>query len=275
MPELPEVEFAARCLRRWARGRRVEAVELDPGARRIVRPSTPAAFARALRGAGVEDVRRIGKHLLVTLERGGAPLGLLSHLGMTGKWLRTGAAAAPPRHSRARLRLDDGRVLHYQDLRLFGRLRLVPGARFEDVPELAALGPDPLAEGIDVGRLVAALARTRLPVKVKLLDQRLLPGVGNIHAGEACFRARIDPRRPARSLSPAEVKRLAGGILASFHLTLDAEQGPGITYVEEGGANPFLVYARAGEPCPRCGRETLRRVVQAGRSTFLCPRCQR
>jgi formamidopyrimidine-DNA glycosylase len=275
MPELPEVEFAARCLRRWARGRRVDAVELDPRARRILRPATPRAFAGALRGARIEEVRRIGKHLLVTLERDGAPLGLLSHLGMTGKWLRAAGGAAPPRHSRARLRLDDGRVLHYQDLRLFGRLRLVPGARFEAVPELAALGPDPLAEGIDVARLAAALARTRLPVKVKLLDQRLLPGVGNIHAGEACFRARIDPRRPARSLSRAEAKRLAGGILASFHLTLDAEQGPEITYVEEGGANPFLVYAREGERCPRCRRETIRRVVQAGRSTFFCPRCQR
>lgn len=275
MPELPEVEFAARCLRRWARRRRIEEVELDPRARRILRPSTPAAFARALRGARVESVRRVGKHLLVTLEQGGAPLGLLSHLGMTGKWLRVSGDASAPRHSRARLRLDDGRVLHYQDLRLFGRLRLVPGARFEDVPELAALGPDPLAEGIDLARLGAALARTRLPIKVKLLDQRLLPGVGNIHAGEACFRARIDPRRPARSLAPAEVRRLADGILASFHLTLDAEQGPEITYVEEGGDNPFLVYAREGERCPRCKRETIRRVVQAGRSTFHCPRCQR
>lgn len=275
MPELPEVEFAARCLRRWSGGRRIDDVELDPRARRIFRPATPAAFARALRGARVEGVRRIGKHLLVTLEQRGAPLGLLSHLGMTGKWVRAAGDAAPPRHSRARLLLDDGRVLHYQDLRLFGRLRIVPGARFEEVAELAGLGPDPLAEGIDVARLGAALARTRLPVKVKLLDQRLLPGVGNIHAGEACFRARIDPRRPARSLSRPEVKRLADGILASFHLTLDAEKGPEITYVEEGGANPFLVYDREGERCPRCRREELRRIVQAARSTFFCPRCQR
>jgi len=110
---------------------------------------------------------------------------------------------------------------------------------------------------------------------VKLLDQRLLPGVGNIHAGEACFRARIDPRRPSRGLSRAEVKRLAEGVLASFRLTLDAERGPEITYVEEGGENPFLVYAREGEKCPRCRRETIRRIVQAQRSTFHCPRCQR
>ena len=275
MPELPEVEFAARSLRRWARGRRIEAAELDPRARRILRPATPAAFARAVAGSRVTAVGRVGKHLLVTLEKGGAPLGLVSHLGMTGKWLlQPRAGGEPPSHSRARLRLDDGRVLHYQDPRLFGRLRLVPGARFEEVPEIAALGPDPLASGIDVGRLAAALARTRLPVKVKLLDQRLLPGVGNIHAAEACFRARIDPRRPSRSLSRAEVKRLADAVLASFRMTLDAEKGPKITYVEEGGANPFLVYGRDGERCPRCRRADLRRIVQAQRSTFLCPRCQ-
>ncbi len=275
MPELPEVEFAARSLRRWARGRRIESAELDPRARRIFRPAAPAAFARAVAGARVEAIRRIGKHLLVTLDRDGAPLGLVSHLGMTGKWLLQPGGAEPPSHSRARFRLDDGRVLHYRDPRLFGRLRLVPGARFEELPEIAALGPDPLTSGIDAGRLAAALARTRLPVKVKLLDQRLLPGVGNIHAAEACFRARIDPRRTSRSLSRAEVKRLADAVLASFRMTLDAEKGPKITYVEEGGANPFLVYGRAGERCPRCRRADLRRIVQAQRSTFFCPRCQR
>ncbi len=276
MPELPEVEFAARSLRRWARGRRIEAAQLDPRARRIFRPAAPAAFARAVVGARVEAVRRIGKHLLLTLDRDGTPLGLLSHLGMTGKWLREPlAGAGPPRHSRARFQLDDGAVLHYDDPRLFGRLRLVPGARFEEIPEIAALGPDPLASGIDLDWLAAALSRTRLPVKVKLLDQRLLPGVGNIHAAEACFRARVDPRRPARSLSRAEVKRLADAVLASFRMTLDAEKGPRITYVEEGGRNPFLVYAREGERCPRCRRTDIRRVVQAQRSTFFCPRCQR
>jgi formamidopyrimidine-DNA glycosylase len=275
MPELPEVEFAARCLRRWALGRRIAAAGSDPRARRVFRPASPATFARAVTGARVEGVRRVGKHLLVTLEKDGRPLGLLSHLGMTGKWLRTaGPEGGAPDHSRARLRLDDGSVLHYQDPRLFGRLRLVPGARFEEVPEVAALGPDPLQQGIDLDRLAAALARTRLAVKVKLLDQRLLPGVGNIHAGEACFRARVDPRRRASALARAEVRRLSAAVLASFHMTLDAEQGPDITYVEEGGENPFLVYDREGERCPRCRRGRIRRIVQAGRSTYLCPRCQ-
>jgi formamidopyrimidine-DNA glycosylase len=276
MPELPEVEIAARNLRRWAQGRRIESVVADPRAKRIFRPATPRAFAVALTGARLEAIRRVGKQLLVTLDTAGGPLGLLSHLGMSGKWVRRADAEAPPSHSRARLELDDGFTLHYDDPRLFGRLRLVPEARFEEVPEVRALGPDPLEQGIDPARLTAAFARIRRPIKVTLLDQRLLPGVGNIHASEALFRARVDPRRPAASLSKAEVRRLAQAVLDSFHDTVALEDAPEITYVEEPGApNPFLVYGKEGEPCLRCHRGTIRRIVQAQRSTFFCPSCQR
>ncbi len=276
MPELPEVEIAARNLRRWALGRRIDRAESDPRASRIFRPASPRAVAGALGGARVAAISRHGKHLLVSLEKRGEPLGLLSHLGMTGKWVRRTPGEPPPPHSRARLLLDDGAVLHFNDPRLFGRLRLVPEARFDEVPEVAALGPDPLEEGIDPRRLAGALSRIRRPVKVALLDQRLVPGVGNIHASEALFRARIDPRRAASSLSAAAVGRLARSILASFRETVSLEDGPEITYVEEPGAeNPFLVYGREGERCPRCRRAALRRIVQAQRSTFFCPRCQR
>ncbi len=275
MPELPEVEIAARNLRRWTAGRRIVRVEADPRARRIFRPASPAAFARAVEGARFGEIRRVGKQLMLRLEKDGAPLGLLSHLGMTGKWLRRAAGDAPTRFSRARLALDDGAVLHYDDLRLFGRLRVAPGARFEDVSEVAGLGPDPLDEGVDPGRLADALARSRLPVKVRIMDQRLLPGVGNIYASEALFRARVDPRREARALTRAEVRRLAGAIPAAMREGIARQESPEIAYVEEGGENPFLVYAREGERCPRCGRAELRRIVQAQRSTFFCPRCQR
>jgi formamidopyrimidine-DNA glycosylase len=279
MPELPEVEIAARNLRSWTRGRRIEDAEAEAQAKRIFRPGRPSAFARALSGRRVVDVRRIGKHILVRLEdaaSGGEPLGLLSHLGMTGKWVRRARGEPPPSHSRARLRLDDGATLHYRDPRLFGRLRLVPGARFEEVPEVAALGPDPLEHGIDVPRLAAALARRKIAVKVAMLDQAVLPGVGNILASEALFRSRVDPRRGASSLSRAEVKRLAAAVLDAVKETIAREEGPEVSYVEEGTAeNPFLVYAREGERCPRCRRETIHRVVQGQRSTFFCPRCQK
>jgi len=275
VPELPEVEIAARNLRRWARGRRLLRVEADRAARRIFRPGTPRAFAAALEGGRVLEVARRAKNLLVTLERRGERTGLLSHLGMTGKWVRREPGDEPPLHSRARLHLRGGAVLHYDDPRLFGRLRVVPGARFDELRELAALGPDPLADGIDGSRLAALLSRTGRAVKVALLDQRILPGVGNIHASEALFLARIDPRRPARSLSRREVERLGRAVLTSFRRTLREEDGPEVTYLEEAGAeNPFSVYAREGESCPRCRSGVLRRIVQAQRSTYYCPRCQ-
>ncbi len=276
MPELPEVEIAARNLRRWAKGRRVGEVEIDPRARRIFRPATPEAFAAGLAGHRVARVDRHGKQLLLTLDGPGGRLGLLSHLGMTGKWLRRGPGEEEPSHSRVRLRLDSGAVLHYRDPRLFGRLRLVPGARFDEVPELEALGPDPLRDGVDAAALAGELARSRRPIKVALLDQSLLAGVGNIYASEALFRARVDPRRPARDLSPAEVRRLAKALVEAMEESLARQEGPEIRYVEEPGAeNPFLVYGKAGEPCPRCRRAAVVRAVQAQRSTFYCPRCQR
>jgi formamidopyrimidine-DNA glycosylase len=277
MPELPEVEIAARNLRAWTKGRGIDAVDADRGARYVFRPAGPAAFARALAGAHFRSIRRIGKNLLVSLEKERAPLGLLAHLGMTGKWLRRDdAKGEAPRFSRARFHLDDGTVLHFCDMRLFGRLRVVPGARFEEVPEIAALGPDPIEQGIDRGRLHEGLSRSKLPVKVRILDQRLLPGVGNIQASEALFRARIDPRRRSESLSRREAGALADAVLASVRESIAREEGPEITYVEEPGSeNPFLVYDREGERCPRCRRAAIARVVQAQRSTFFCPRCQR
>ena len=275
MPELPEVEIAGRNLSRWAQGRRIVAVATDPRALRIFRPGSRAAFARALAGATLVSVDRRGKHLLVTLTAGaGRPVGLWSHLGMTGKWvLRAGSDPSPP-HARVRLDLDDGRALHYLDPRLFGRQRIVPGADFGALPELAALGPDPVHDGIDPARLGERLRATRRPVKVALLDQAVLAGVGNIHASESLFAARIDPRRRGGSLDEGEVRRLARAIAASLRRGIESQDGPEIAYVEEGGENPFRVYARDGERCPRCRSERIRRVVQAQRSTFHCPRCQ-
>jgi formamidopyrimidine-DNA glycosylase len=194
---------------------------------------------------------------------------------MTGKWLRRKDGDPPTRFSRVKLRLDDGSVLHFDDLRLFGRLRVVPGGRFEEVPEVAALGRDPLEAGIDAAALGEALARSRLPVKVRIMDQAVVAGVGNIYASEACFRARIDPRRKGPSLSRAEVALLAKAIVAAMREGIERQEGPEITYVEEGGENPFHVYAREGERCPRRDGGTIRRIVQAGRSTFFCASCQK
>lgn len=281
MPELPEVEVAARNLRRWGAKKTIRAVRADQRAARIFRPATPKAV-EGLAGARLVSVDRRGKNLLLTLERGrGDRLGVWSHLGMTGKWLRRAAAGPAPPATRVELDLAGARLC-YVDRRMFGRFRLVPGARFDELPEIAALGPDPLRDGIDADQFAARLARLRAPIKVALLDQTLLAGVGNIQASESLFRARIDPRRPARALSAAEVRRLSAAIRASIDFTLETFAAAGadggkadIGYVEEGTApNPFLVYGRAGARCPRGKGGKIVRIVQAGRATFFCPRCQ-
>jgi formamidopyrimidine-DNA glycosylase len=275
MPELPEVEIAARNLRAWAVGRTIERAEAEPTARYVFRPATPRKFAAEVAGRRFQSVRRIGKQLLVALDGPGGATGLLAHLGMTGKWLRRREGEREPEFVKARFHLDDGHVLHYRDPRLFGRLRIVPGGDFDLVPELKELGPDPLEDGVDPGRLATAFRRRRGPVKVVLMDQGILPGVGNIQASEACFRAAIDPRRAASDLGRAEVERVAAAVLESVQEAIARQEGPEIEYVEEGGENPFLVYAREGERCPRCRRADIRRLVQAQRATFYCPRCQR
>jgi len=295
MPELPEVEVAARSLAHWARGRRVRAVTVTD--RRTLDGDKPASVL-ALVGTRMNGVERIGKNLLLTFgaaKRAPAAktnVGVWSHLGMTGKWLRRPPADPPPRFARVRLDLVGAPTLYFVDMRLFGFFRVVPGADFARFPVLAALGPDPLREGIDPGRLAERLRRSRLPIKVAIMDQALIPGVGNIQASEGLQRAGIDPRRPARSLDSAELSRLARGLLASFRYTLRAFERAGalppavggkttapsadVEYVEEPGThNPFRVYDRAGERCRRCRRGTITRIVQAGRSTYFCDSCQR
>ena len=273
MPELPEVEYARRQLQRWLGGATIVRAEvLDP---RVIRRgrgrARGRAVERALRGRRVLRVERRGKWLRLALDDSAGHGLVFSHLGMTGKWVR---GDEPPRFERVRLTVDrKGKraTVRYVDPRLFGTFVVVD----EDLPAWRALGPDPLHDGVDADRLRERLQRRAGPIKPALLDQALLAGVGNIQAAEALFLARVDPRRAARSLTAVEVRALARGIVASIRRTLAVETGPTLSYVEEPGAdNPFLVYGRAGERCPRC-RRPLERIEQAGRGTTFCPRCQR
>jgi formamidopyrimidine-DNA glycosylase len=277
MPELPEVEHAARSLRAWLDGRTI--VRARATENRIFRGGSAHELARLLPGRRLLEIDRRGKYLLLTFDGG---LGVLSHLGMTGKWVRR-APKAPsgrrtvPRHSHARLDLDDGSALHYVDPRLFGQLRLVVEGAVAELPVIRALGPDALVDGVDPARLHAVLARSGRPVKVALLDQSVLAGVGNIYATEALFHAGVHPARPSRSLTLEEVSRLAEGIRASMELSLAHFLSQDeIAYLSQrrGAVNRFLVYNHAGAPCPRCGQTLLTRVL-GGRSSAFCPGCQR
>ena len=271
MPELPEVEFAARCLRRWLTGKRIEAAEAPPT--RIFRGSDAGAFERELPGRKLEWVERRGKYLLLGFTEN---VGLLAHLGMTGKWMRIGRTQERPSHVRASLLLArDGLVL-YRDPRLFGRIAVHAADSLFQLPEVRGLGPDPLVDGIDPSALYERLHRTKRAVKVAIMDQAVIAGIGNIQATDALFHARIHPAHPASSLRPREVEALAAGIRRSIDdtLALQTEDADEIEYVEEAGvANPFVIYGRAGHPCPRC-TTSLEKLDLGGRTSVFCPRCQ-
>ena len=270
MPELPEVEFTRAVLARWLAGRRVDSfVALAP---KQVSPS-PQQVKEALVGQRFLSIERRAKYLMLSFT---GDAGLVSHLGMTGRWTRRPAGEAL-RHDRLQLGLDDGHVLHFQDMRMFGWLELHAAAALAALPVIAALGPDPLRDGLDGPALQARLQGSKRAVKVALMDQARVAGIGNIQAAEALFRAKVDPQLLAGTLTAAQCAAVAKGIHETIQHSLASQGSPllvdEIAYVEEGGENPFLVYDRRHEPCPVC-RTPIERITQGGRSTYWCPGCQ-
>ena len=269
MPELPEVETVRRSLLPLV-GRRIESVEVfEPRLRRRVADD----LAARLSGQVITAIERRGKYLLFHLSSGEA---LLAHLGMSGALLLQHRGTARHGHDHVRLQLSDDQQLTYNDPRRFGLLRL---GQVADFVELGNVGPDPLAPMFSVD-VLAALARGRKkPVKNLLMDQRALGGIGNIYANEILFRARIRPSRQARRLTRAELMRLLDATRTVLRTAIELG-GSSISDYRDGTGRPgyfqlrLRVYDRAGQPCPRC-RSSIRRTVQAGRSSFYCPRCQR
>ncbi len=275
MPELPEVEHVVRALRSAVTGRTIVAAQL-----RLPRTAplmSSRGFARKLKGARIEGVSRRGKYILIELNQGRV---LLVHLRMTGKFLRIPGEQELPPYSHAVFYLDDDSVLVFCDMRQFGRMNLVPAAQLAESAELRILAPEPFSETFSVPHLRQILSRSHRSLKQLLLDQTKVLGLGNIYASEALFQARISPFAEAARLSNARVVRLHEAIRkileeaiaegSTLRIDLDDE---GSSYI--GGSERFWrVYEREGEPCVRCGSK-IRRVVQGGRSTYYCRKCQR
>ena len=273
MPELPEVETVRRMLEAHVLGRTVRSIRLS-GAR--LREAIPRALPGRLRGRTLTAARRHGKVLLMDLS---GDLTLISHLGMSGRWLfYPGPPPAMLPHVHARIAFEDGSWLWFQDPRRFGMLRVVPTGRLKADRSLARLGPDPLASPPSGGSLAELARGARTSAKSFLLDQRRIAGVGNIYASEILHRAGVDPRRAAGRLAAAEWSAVAVemtkvlndaiehmGTTFSMYRTLWNEPG---TYGEK-----LLVYDRAAEPCRAC-TTPIRRIVQGQRSTYFCPSCQ-
>jgi formamidopyrimidine-DNA glycosylase len=283
MPELPEVETVRRGLLPVMAGQVIAEAHVN---REGLRWPFPTGMAARLTGQHVLGLRRRSKYILADLASGET---LLIHLGMSGRMLVSGAMLgafhrdhpAPAKHDHVVLDMGGGARVTFNDARRFGAMDLMPTATADLHPLLAGLGPEPLGNAFHEDYLVARLRGRNTPVKSALLDQRVVAGLGNIYVAEVLFRAGIRPTRLAGQIAAPRVRGLvpiirqvldeaiaAGGSSLRDYRQADGELG----YFQ----HSFHVYGREGEPCATAGCQgTVGRIVQAGRSSFYCPKCQR
>lgn len=271
MPELPEVETTVRGLEHVLKGRRLARVE----ARRAdLRRPFPQDLGQRLIGSRVTSLGRRAKYGMVHTDRGDT---MVFHLGMSGAWRIDPGELG--KHDHLLLETDEGRRLHLRDPRRFGSVDLVPTVSLDEWPAFKVLGPEPLDGTIDGKWLKQKFAGRSAAVKLLLLDQRVVAGLGNIYACEALFRAGIDPRKQAGRVSRSKLDALAVAIPAVLE---DAIRAGGSTLKDFAApdgelgyfSKQFEVYDREDEHCRGC-KGRVKRIVQGGRSTFFCPSCQR
>ena len=268
MPELPEVETVMRGLKSALLGQKIT--------RAIIR--LPEDLGQQLTGARIQSFRRRGKYMLMRLDRG---LSVLWHLGMSGRMVID--APEPPKHEHIHLEFEHGHHLGFVDPRRFGMIDLVPTAAEDQHRLLAAMGIEPLDGQLTGPFLTNAFAGKRTAIKLALLDQTLIAGLGNIYVCEALFRARIHPLRPAQSLSKRENAALAQAIIDTLTDAIAAGGSSLRDYVQASGElgyfqHQWRVYGKEGEPCPDCKGPPcpgVTRLPQSGRSTFFCGTLQK
>ena len=274
MPELPETETIARDLDRAIRGRRITSVVVRRGD--VLRGVSPRELEERTVGAVIEACWRRAKNVVVDLSTSDR---IVVQPRFTGALLLT-SGPLPEReaaYSTLHFSLDDGRDLHYRDIRRLGTVALLSRGEFERMD--AALGIEPLDRTFTEEHLSGVLGSSRQAVKKVLMDQRLVVGIGNIYANEACWRAGVDPSRTARSLTDDEAARLHSGIVSVLTESIAARGTSFRDYVDaSGGKGGFeqalAVYGRGGEPCRRCGARLVETHAIDGRTTVLCVRCQ-
>lgn len=276
MPELPEVELMAQSLDRLVSKRKIEKAEL---LREKLAPANSAAeFAAGLANAAIEKVGRRGKHILFYLDSGRV---LLTHLRMTGRFMLLSGERDLPKHVHAVFYFADENKLVFQDQRHFGMMKLIELGQVSETKELKCLAPEPLSDDFSVRYLLEVLSKSKRSLKELLLDQTKVCGLGNIYVAEALYLARIHPQIPAHRLSEKRAKNLyeairyvlAESIRHGSTLNVDPEKIDGSYY---GGdyEGHWRVYARENKSCAAC-QTPIKRIVQGGRSTFFCSKCQR
>ncbi|WP_426258191.1 bifunctional DNA-formamidopyrimidine glycosylase/DNA-(apurinic or apyrimidinic site) lyase [Sphingomonas sp. DC1600-2] len=269
MPELPEVETTVRGLRPVLEGQRIALVQLR---RPDLRHPFPADLGQRLTGATVTGLSRRAKYGLIETDRGDT---MVFHLGMSGRWRVDPSEVLPHDH----LILETAtQRLALNDARRFGSVDLLATTALADFPAFKALGPEPLGPELTAAYLHAALAGRIASIKLLLLDQRIVAGLGNIYVCEALHLAGISPKRGGGELSRAKLERLVAAIRSVLLSAIEAGGSTLRDYARPDGelgyfSKQFLVYGREGEPCA-CGG-TVARYAEGGRSTFWCPKCQR
>jgi len=268
MPELPEVETMARDLHKRVRGRTVVGVTVRKPD--VLRGATPQKLRRALVGKRIERVWRRAKLAVIDFDSG---VRVAVQPRFTGSFVVERSGRGVDEYSTLHLALDDGRNLHYRDVRRLGTFQLFNPKEFEAY--VSRLGPEPLHAEFTGEWLYHLLQKSSRPVKPLIMDQHRLAGVGNIYASEALWRARIDPSRSARRIGRDEASLLRDAIVSVLTEAI-AMRGTTIRdYAEGAFAEKLDAYGRAGEPCRRCGMRIALTHAIDGRATYLCPRCQR
>jgi formamidopyrimidine-DNA glycosylase len=274
MPELPEVETVRRGLEAPLVGHRLIRVTTH---RPDLRWPLPERFAERLTGRRVERLTRRAKFILAHLDD---DMVWMTHLGMSGRmFIHEGPAGPPGKHDHVIIETDGGSTVVYQDARRFGMMDLVAADALDEHPLLRDLGPEPLGNAFNAETLSAALRGRKTPIKAALLDQKTVAGLGNIYVCEALFRAGISPRRLAHTVAGSRAERLVSAIREVLQKAIEKGGSTLRDYVQASGElgyfqHEFAVYGREGEPCQACGAP-VKRIVQSGRSTFFCPKCQR
>ncbi|MDD5128113.1 MAG: DNA-formamidopyrimidine glycosylase [Candidatus Omnitrophica bacterium] len=272
MPELPEVETIKRDMQKVILGRKITGVYVHKPV--VIREPSPAAFKKSLQGLTIKNILRRGKLLILELSNGSF---LTIHLKMTGQLvlsqnLRNSGGSG---NSRVTFQLSGGKTLNFNDQRLFGELRLVDS--WKKIKFIQGLGPEPF--DLTYGGFQDMLSEKKTRIKPLLMDQSFISGIGNIYAAEILFRARIDPDRPAQSLSEKEKQALYkaikevlksaikhGGSSIDDYVQLSGKRGDYVKF--------HRVYGRQGQPCFVCN-SIIKKNTQGGRGTYFCPKCQK
>ncbi|MEO0881093.1 MAG: bifunctional DNA-formamidopyrimidine glycosylase/DNA-(apurinic or apyrimidinic site) lyase [Pseudomonadota bacterium] len=281
MPELPEVETVRRGLAPAMEGRRILRAELR---RPDLRFPFPARFSERVEGSIVSSLGRYAKFLTASLSSGET---LIMHLGMTGRFtINDNATAAfkhnpgcDAKHDHVIFHLEDRTTITYNDPRRFGFMELWLTETFDQYPRLKNLGPEPLSNNFNTDYLNTALAHKQTPIKTALLDQGVIAGLGNIYVCEALYRAGISPKRSAATVPGKRAERLTAAINAVISDAISAGGSSISDFASAQGElgyfqHSFDVYDRENYPCAKCSGQ-IKRIVQAGRSTFFCSQCQR